>query len=135
MRDDEANVLGGELSPCSHDHGGAHPAGSLRNVRCGRPPIDRGQLVCAVMTQDFLRHQRSLGNDLTTPSSPERFPGLRPGDSWCVSAKTWLASTRAGHPAPVLLDGTSERVLAVVSADLLRAHAVDVPPDPGALVP
>lgn len=124
------NVLGGALEECGTDP----VTGFTRTGRCEVTPEDVGvHGVCAVMTADFLEHQRQLGNDLVTPRPEWGFPGLRPGDRWCVVAVRWLQSARVGRAAPVVLASTSEAVLAVVPLDLLRAHAVDVPDDPSEL--
>ncbi len=88
--------------------------------------------VCAVVTAEFLEHQRSVGNDLATPRPEYGFPGLVPGDRWCVVAVRWLEAYRAGAAAPVVLASTSRRALEVVPLAALREHAVDVPPDLGA---
>ncbi|GAA1172185.1 DUF2237 domain-containing protein [Ornithinimicrobium humiphilum] len=120
------NVLGGALEECGTDP----VTGFTRTGRCEVTPEDVGvHGVCSVMTADFLEHQRQLGNDLVTPRPEWGFPGLRPGDRWCVVAARWLQSARAGLAAPVVLASTSEAVLEVVPLDLLRAHAVDVPDD------
>jgi uncharacterized protein (DUF2237 family) len=89
--------------------------------------------VCAVVTREFLDHQRAVGNDLVTPRPEWSFPGLRPGDRWCVVAARWRQSYDAGVAAPVVLASTHERALEVVPLELLREASVDVPPDPGAL--
>jgi len=81
------------------------------------------------MSAEFLDHQRSIGNDLSTPMPEYRFPGLVPGDRWCVTAVNWLQAWRDGAAAPVVLASTNERTLEVVPLDALRAMAVDVPSD------
>ncbi|HSR15976.1 MAG TPA: DUF2237 domain-containing protein, partial [Gemmatimonadales bacterium] len=90
--------------------------------------------VCAVVTAEFLDHQRRIGNDLSTPVPRFRFPGLSPGDRWCVTAVNWLRAHRDGAAAPVVLAATHERALDVIPLEVLRQHAVDVPPDPGSLI-
>lgn len=85
------------------------------------------------MTSDFLVHQRLLGNNLLAAQPQWQFPGLRPGDRWCVVAARWLQSAAVGVAAPVVLACTHERALEVVPLEVLRRHAVDVPDDPGAL--
>jgi uncharacterized protein (DUF2237 family) len=85
------------------------------------------------VTREFLEHQRSIGNDLTTPMPQYRFPGLSPGDRWCVTALNWLQAQRDGYAAPVVLATTHERTLEVVSLTVLQEHAVDVPDDLGGL--
>jgi uncharacterized protein (DUF2237 family) len=81
------------------------------------------------VTSEFLEHQRSIGNDLSTPMPQYRFPGLAPGDRWCVTAANWLRAHRSGHAAPVVLAATHERTLDVVPLETLREYAVDVPDD------
>jgi uncharacterized protein (DUF2237 family) len=128
----EHNVLGGELEPCGTDP----VTGFFRDGCCSTGPQDLGShTICAVVTAEFLDHQRGIGNDLTTPNPVYGFPGLTPGDRWCVTAVNWARAYDDGAAAPVVLASTNEAVLALVPLDALRAHAVDVPPDPGALAP
>jgi hypothetical protein len=82
------------------------------------------------MTAEFLEHQASVGNDLATPMPQFRFPGLVPGDRWCVTAPNWLRAHLDGQAAPVVLSSTHESVVEIVSLDILRQYAVDVPDDP-----
>lgn len=124
------NVLGGELEPCSSDP----LTGFYRDGCCTWGPEDVGNhSICAVMTEEFLDHQRSLGNDLSTPMPQYRFPGLVPGDRWCVTAVNWLRAHLDGVAAPVVLASTHEHTLEIVPLDILRQHAVDVPADPSSL--
>ncbi len=128
----EHNVLGGELEPCGTDP----VTGFFRDGCCSTGPQDLGShTICAVVTAEFLDHQRGIGNDLSTPNPVYGFPGLTPGDRWCVTAANWARAYDDGAAAPVVLASTNEAVLALVPLDALRAHAVDVPPDPGALAP
>lgn len=128
---DERNVLGGLLEPCGLDP----VTGFYRDGTCSTGPEDRGShTVCAVMTADFLTHQREVGNDLSTPRPEWGFPGLVPGDRWCVVAVRWLQAHVDGRAAPVVLSSTHERALDVVPLEALRDHAVDVPGDPGSLL-
>ena len=120
------NVLGGELQECSTDP----MTGFSRTGRCEVTPEDHGvHGICAVVTEEFLRHQVAVGNDLVTPRPEWSFPGLRPGDRWCVVAVRWLQAYQAGVAAPVVLASTHESVLAVVPLEVLRPFAVDVPDD------
>lgn len=120
------NVLGGELQDCGTDP----MTGFTRSGRCEVTPDDLGvHGICAVMTKGFLQHQLSVGNDLVTPRPAWAFPGLRPGDRWCVVAVRWLQAQREGLAAPVVLASTHESVLEVVSLPLLQQYAVDVPDD------
>jgi uncharacterized protein len=126
----ERNVLGGVLEPCGTDP----VTGFHRDGTCTCGPEDVGlHGVCAVMTAEFLEHQRAVGNDLSTPRPEWQFPGLRPGDRWCVVAARWLQAYDDKVPAPVVLAATSERVLELIPLDVLREHSVDVPDDPGML--
>ena len=122
----ERNVLGGELEECGTDP----LTGFYRDGCCSTSPEDPGShTICAVVTTDFLRHQQSIGNDLITPMPAYRFPGLRPGDRWCVTAVNWLRAHMDGFAAPVVLASTHERALEIVPLDVLQQHAVDVPGD------
>jgi uncharacterized protein len=122
----ERNVLGGELEGCSVDP----LTGWFRDGSCRTGPDDRGShTICAVMTSEFLTHQQAIGNDLATPRPEFRFPGLSPGDRWCVTAPNWLRAHHDGAAAPVVLAATNERVLEIVPLEILRQHAVDVPDD------
>ncbi len=89
--------------------------------------------ICAVVTHEFLQHQRAIGNDLSTPMPQYRFPGLVPGDRWCVTAANWLRAHHDGAAAYVVLASTHERALEIVPLATLREHAVDVPTGPGDL--
>ncbi|HEY7050497.1 MAG TPA: DUF2237 domain-containing protein [Jatrophihabitantaceae bacterium] len=127
---DERNVLGGPLEECGSDP----VTGFYRDGCCSTGPDDVGShTVCAVVTAEFLEHQRELGNDLISPRPEFRFPGLRPGDRWCVVAIRWLASYEAGVAAPVVLAATHERALDLIPMEALDECAVDVPPDASAL--
>jgi uncharacterized protein (DUF2237 family) len=126
----ERNVLGGELEPCGTDP----VTGFYRDGTCTCGPEDIGvHAVCAVMTAEFLDHQRSVGNDLSTPLPQWGFPGLQPGDRWCVVAMRWRQAYEDGVVTPVVLASTNERALEVVPLAWLQQQSVDVPADPGDL--
>ena len=126
----DRNVLGGDLVPCGTDP----MTGWTREGCCTTGPDDVGShTVCAVVTAAFLAQQAAVGNDLTRPRPG--FPGLVPGDRWCVCASRWRQAQEAGAPAPVVLAATHERALEVVPLALLREHAVDVPDDAESLDP
>ena len=128
----ERNVLGGPLEPC----GTAPMTGFFRDGCCSTGPQDQGShTICAVVTTEFLAHQRSVGNDLSTPRPEFRFPGLQPGDRWCVTTLNWARAHLDGQAAPVVLASTNEAVLRVVPLAVLQQYAVDVPADPAALDP
>ena len=126
----ERNVIGGALEPCGLDP----LTGFFRDGCCSTGPEDHGShTICAVVTAEFLQHQRRIGNDLSTPMPMHRFPGLNPGDRWCVTAANWLRAHMDGCAAPVVLASTNERALDIVPLQVLREHAVDVPGDLSAL--
>ncbi len=128
----ERNVLGSELEPCGTDP----LTGFFRDGCCRTGPEDLGShTICAVVTAEFLDHQRRIGNDLSTPRPEYRFPGLVPGDRWCVTALNWARAYADGAAAPVVLASTNEVVLSTVPLAALREHAVDVPADPSSIEP
>jgi uncharacterized protein (DUF2237 family) len=125
------NVLGGPLDPCGIDP----VTGFYRDGACSSGPEDAGShTVCAVMTRPFLEHQKSTGNDLSTPRPEYGFPGLQPGGRWCVVALRWLAAYEAGLAAPIVLSATNALALELVPLAALQEHAVDVPADPSSLL-
>ncbi|HZU39674.1 MAG TPA: DUF2237 domain-containing protein [Solirubrobacteraceae bacterium] len=128
----DRNVLGGPLETCSTEP----LTGFFRDGCCRTSAEDIGShTICAVVSAEFLEHQQSIGNDLVTPLPLYAFPGLRPGDRWCVTARNWLAAHDAGAAAFVVLASTHERALEIVPLEVLQQYAVDVPSDPGALSP
>jgi uncharacterized protein len=128
----ERNVLGGELESCGIDP----MTGFFRDGCCNTGPEDLGShTICAVVTAPFLEHQRSIGNDLSTPMPLYGFAGLVPGDRWCVTAANWARAYNDGQAAPVVLAATNEAVLRIVPLAALREHAVDVPTDLSSLEP
>jgi hypothetical protein len=127
----ERNVLGGELQLCGTDP----VTGFFRDGCCNTGEDDVGShTICAVVTREFLNHQRSIGNDLTAAMPMYGFPGLVPGDRWCVTAVNWARAYAAGVAAPVVLAATNAAVLDLVPLEALQEHAVDVPDDPGSLL-
>lgn len=115
------NVLGGELETCSE----APLTGFYRNGCCDTGPQDIGlHVVCCVMTEPFLIYSRMAGNDLSTPRPEYRFPGLKPGDRWCVCAARWQQALEDGYAPPVVLEATHEAALAVVMLEDLQEYAV-----------
>lgn len=124
------NVLGGDLETCSLDP----VTGWFRDGSCATSAEDVGShTICAVVSAEFLEHQKGIGNDLMTPMPVYGFPGLSPGDRWCVTARNWLRAHQDGAAAPVVLAATHESALDIVPLEILRRHAVDVPDDPGDL--
>ena len=125
LRYDESarNVLGGELEPCSNDP----VTGFYRNGCCETGPHDLGlHTVCAVMTAEFLSYSKRAGNDLSTPRPDANFPGLKPGDRWCLCAGRWKEALDAGAAPDVVLESTHEETLAIVPLGVLKDYAVKV---------
>jgi uncharacterized protein (DUF2237 family) len=122
----DRNVLGGPLEECGIDP----LTGFYRDGCCSTGDEDLGShTVCTVVTAQFLEHQASIGNDLATPRPDNNFPGLKPGDRWCVVAVRWLHAHEDGAAAPVVLAATHEAALDVIPIETLRKFAVDVPDD------
>lgn len=116
----EQNVLGEPLQPCSENP----PTGFLRDAHCRDVPRDPGRHeICAVMTEDFLEFTDVMGNDLSTPRPELNFPGLHPGDRWCVCLPRWIEAEEGRKAPPVVLESTVESVLEDVSLSTLREHA------------
>jgi uncharacterized protein len=114
------NVLGTPLKTCSLDP----LTGFYRNGCCDTGADDTGlHLVCTHVTAEFLAHQRSIGNDLSTPFPLYGFPGLKPGDRWCVCVQRWVQSYDAGVIAPVVLEATHISALEFVDLEVLQKHA------------
>jgi uncharacterized protein len=118
------NVLGSELQPCSFDP----LTGWMRDGCCNTGPGDRGlHLVCIQATAEFLEFSAEAGNDLSTPAPHYAFPGLVPGDRWCLCVTRWKDALDAGVAPPVLLAATHVSTLEFVSLAELKAHAIDDP--------
>jgi uncharacterized protein len=122
MHPTQKNILGLPIVPCS-----LKPrTGFFRTGCCDTGPEDIGaHVVCAVMTEKFLAFSRERGNDLSTPRPDFGFPGLRPGDRWCLCASRWKEALDAGVAPPIVLASTHHAALEHVSRDDLLAHAVD----------
>lgn len=118
------NVLGGRLAECSM----SPLTGFYRNGCCDTGSGDLGvHVVCAVMTAEFLRFSAACGNDLSTPMPEFGFPGLRPGDRWCLCALRWQEAFEAGQAPRVVLEATHEMALEWVNLDDLKQVAIDWP--------
>jgi len=113
------NVFGRELEPCSFDP----VTGFYRDGYCHTGSDPGFHLICAVMTEEFLEFSVSRGNDLVTPQPQWMFPGLRPGDRWCVVAERWNEALEAGVAPPVVLEATHASALEFVSMGDLEAHS------------
>jgi len=117
----QLNVLGQPLQPCSVDP----MTGFFRDGSCTTGDMDHGShVICTRVTEQFLSYSKRKGNDLSTPRPEYQFPGLKPGDKWCVCALRWEEALLAGVAAPVVLASTHIRALNFVSLDDLRSHAV-----------
>lgn len=114
------NVLGGPLLPCSRDP----VTGFYRTGDCRTGPEDGGcHAVCAVMTEAFLAFSKAAGNDLSTPMPHYGFPGLQPGDRWCICAPRWKEALDGGAAPPVILEATHEAALQYASRSILEEYA------------
>lgn len=114
------NVLGGALQPCSH----APVTGFYRDGCCNTGPEDLGlHTVCVVLTAEFLMFSKSRGNDLSTPLPQYGFPGLKPGDRWCLCASRWKEAFDADAAPLVVLDATHAATLQIVALADLKEHA------------
>lgn len=115
------NVFGAPLACCCT----APRTGFYRDGYCHTGPQDHGShTVCAEMTEEFLAFSRRRGNDLVTPRTAFGFPGLKPGDRWCLCVSRWKEALDAGVAPPVALAATHEKALDVVTLDQLLAHAL-----------
>lgn len=115
----EKNVLGTELKGCCN----APITGFYRDGFCRTGPEDVGtHVVCAIMTEDFLDYTRSMGNELSTPIPMYQFPGLKPGDKWCLCASRWKQAYKAGKAPEVVLEATHEKALDIVDFQWLLEY-------------
>ena len=119
--EDSLNVLGERLKPCAFDP----MTGFFRDGCCNTGPEDRGRhTVCVRMTQEFLDFSRARGNDLSSPRPEFGFPGLRPGDRWCLCALRWREAFEAGAAPQVVLASTHRATLKIIPLEALQAHAL-----------
>ena len=127
----QRNIIGGELEICSLEP----LTGFYRDGYAHTGPEDLGShTVCTVVSVEFLEHQKSVGNDLSTPMLEYGFPGLKPGDRWAVCAPRWQQAIDDGVPSDVVLAATNEAAALFVSVKSLIANSVDVPSDPRSLL-
>jgi hypothetical protein len=119
---DQKNIYGDPLIPCSKNP----ETGYFRDGYCHTGPMDRGRhTVCAVMTDDFLSFTAEQGNDLSTPQPELNFPGLTPGDRWCLCAARWAEALDADLAPPVILKATNIETLEIIDQADLEAHAFE----------
>lgn len=118
------NVLGGPLEPCSFEP----MTGYTRNGCCDDGPDDPNpHTVCAIVTKEFIAFQDRIGNNLSVPEPDKRFPGLVPGNRWCVLTAKWYEAYQNGVACPVVLAATNKAALSIVPLEALLEHAVDRP--------
>jgi len=123
MGEGPRNVLGGTLESCCT----SPMTGFYRTGRCETGPQDAGRhVVCARVTAEFLAFAKAKGNDLSTPLPEIGFPGLQPGDKWCLCAARWKEALAAGVAPSVVLGATHEAALEIVSLADLKRHALDL---------
>lgn len=119
----QKNVFGEDIAPCCFDP----VTGYFRDGHCHTDATDRGlHTVCARMTKEFLAFSQSVGNDLSTPRPEFGFPGLKPGDDWCLCANRWLQAHNEGRAPRIYLRRTHERTLQVVPLSVLKPYALDL---------
>jgi uncharacterized protein (DUF2237 family) len=122
MVTEATNVVGGKLETCCT----SPMTGYYRDGKCNTGGGDFGaHTVCAQLTEEFLQFTKSNGNDLSTPVPEFNFPGLKPGDCWCLCASRWKEAMDAGVAPPVVLAATHALTLEYVSLDELKQHAAD----------
>lgn len=115
----DKNVLGTILKPCCYQP----KTGFYRDGFCRTGPEDVGtHVVCAIMTEEFLVYTKAQGNDLSTPIPLYRFPGLKPGDKWCLCASRWKQAYKAGKAPEVDLEATHEKALQIIDFEMLLEH-------------
>lgn len=118
------NVLGTDLQDCSRDP----LTGFFRNGKCETCGEDSGMhTVCAVMTAEFLEFSKAAGNDLSTPSQFYQFPGLRPGDRWCICLPRWVEAWEAGVAPKLVLQATHISAIEHIEQEVLYQFAIDPP--------
>lgn len=119
----QLNVLGGPLLTCSDKP----LTGFFRDGCCNTSEDDFGShTICVVLTEEFLAYSKAAGNDLSTPRPEYGFPGLGPGQRWCLCAARWLQAYLVGKAPKVSLNSTNQAALEIVSLDQLKQHAVDL---------
>lgn len=119
----ELNVLGGVLADCCHKP----LTGFYRDGTCRSGADDQGShTVCALVTEEFLHFSKESGNDLSTPRPEYNFPGLVPGDKWCVVAIRWLHAVQSGYACPIILSSTNQKALQQIPLELLMEYANDL---------
>jgi uncharacterized protein len=123
-KDQGLNVLGQPLVACSY---GEPVTGFYRDGDCSTGPDDLGRhVVCARVTAEFLEFSKSRGNDLSTPQPKYGFPGLKPGDRWCLCAARWREALEADAAPRVVLMATHQKALEIVSLEDLKRYAIDL---------
>ena len=115
------NILGSDLQACCTDP----MTGFFRDGYCNTSQKDHGtHVVCAIVTKEFLAFTKSLGNDLSTPRPEYQFPGLKPGDGWCLCAMRWKEAHAAGVAPPIKPEATHEKALELIDKEALEQHYI-----------
>jgi uncharacterized protein (DUF2237 family) len=118
---DSINVLGEKLESCCQNP----KTGFFRDGFCNTDYEDSGlHTVCIIATQEFLAYSKAVGNDIGSPMPEYDFPGIRPGNKWCLCAGRWLEAYRDGKAPPVVLESTHEETLAVIPLDFMKEFQV-----------
>ena len=126
METDDRNVWGEELQICCS----VTMTGFNRDGSCRTGPMDQGvHVVCAQVTAEFLEYTKTQGNDLSTPLAAYGFPGLKPGDKWCLCAARWREALTAGVAPPIDLSATHAKMLEYVPIEVLQQYAISIPND------
>ena len=121
--EESINVLGEPLQTCS----GSPVTGFYRDGCCNTSDADFGShTVCVIVSQNFLEYSRFRGNDLSTPQPDFGFPGLQPGDRWCLCAQRWLEAHQYQMAPRVVLSATHRRALDIIPLDVLKSYAIDL---------
>ncbi|WDE97070.1 DUF2237 domain-containing protein [Lentisphaera profundi] len=116
----QLNVLGTALEACCT----SNHTGFYRDGYCYTGPMDMGShTVCCYITQEFLEYSKNAGNDLSTAVPEYNFPGLSPGDKWCVCALRWLQAEETEKAPPIILEASNARCLEVISLELIKLYA------------
>lgn len=123
MNRKQLNVLGTDIQTCGTDP----KTGYYRDGCCHTGPQDIGiHTVCAIVTKEFLDYSRTQGNDLITPQPEYNFPGLTPGDAWCICATRFEEARLADCAPKIKLTATNEKTLKIVSLDILKKYQIDL---------
>ena len=117
------NIFNEPLEECSCDP----LTGFYRNGCCDTSDLDKGShTVCAIMTESFLEFSKLRGNDLSTPVAEFNFPGLKPGDKWCLCANRWLEAYEVNQAPAVIAKSTNSKALQIITIEQIKEYAIDI---------